>query len=172
MHIEKKIKIKPQSTDYQVDIPALEKIIVDCKGISGGLIPLLQRIQDRFTFIPPQAFKLIDKELNIPESESLGVATFYTQFKLNPTGKYTIKICKGTACHVQNANKIFDVISEYLQIKPGETTEDQLFTLELVSCLGCCSLAPAIMIGEETYGKLDDRSVISIIKEMQDRESK
>jgi len=115
---------------------------------------------------------LIDKELNIPESESLGVATFYTQFKLNPTGKYTIKICKGTACHVQNANKIFDVISEYLQIKPGETTEDQLFTLELVSCLGCCSLAPAIMIGEETYGKLDDRSVISIIKEIQDRESK
>lgn len=172
MHIENKINNNPQSTDYQVDIPALEKIIVDCKGISGGLIPLLQRIQDRFTFIPPQAFKLIDKELNIPESESLGVATFYTQFKLNPTGKYTIKICKGTACHVQNANKIFDVISEYLQIKPGETTEDQLFTLELVSCLGCCSLAPAIMIGEETYGKLDDRSVISIIKEIQDRESK
>lgn len=172
MHIEKKINNNPQSTDYQVDISTLEKIIKDCKGVSGGLIPLLQRIQDSFTFIPPQAFKLIDKELNIPESESLGVATFYTQFKLNPTGKYTIKICKGTACHVQNANKIFDVISEYLQIKPGETTEDQLFTLELVSCLGCCSLAPAIMIGEETYGKLDDRSVISIIKEIRNRESK
>ena len=172
MHREKNTNKNLQSTECQIDISALETIIKDCKGVSGGLIPLLQRIQDQFTFIPRQAFKLIDKELNIPESESLGVATFYTQFKLNPTGKYTIKICKGTACHVQNASKIFDAISEYLQIKAGETTDDQLFTLERVSCLGCCSLAPAIMIGEETYGKLDDRSVISIIQEIQSRESK
>ena len=172
MHIEIKTKESPQSTDYQIDISSLENIINAYKEISSGLIPLLQRMQDRFTFIPAQAFKLIDKELNIPESESLGVATFYTQFKLKPAGKYSIKICKGTACHVQNASKILDVISEYLQVKPGETTEDQLFTLELVSCLGCCSLAPAIMIGDETYGKLDDRSAISIIKEIQTRESK
>jgi NADH-quinone oxidoreductase subunit E len=92
------------------------------------------------------------------------VATFYAQFKLKPSGKYAIKVCKGTACHVQNANAVMDEISSFLKVENGETTPDGKYTLESVSCLGCCSLAPAMMIGEETFGKLSGATAVNHVK--------
>ena len=93
-----------------------------------------------------------------------GVATFYAQFRLSPVGKYIIKVCHGTACHVQNAVEITEALEEALKIKDGQTTEDRLFTLESVACLGCCSLAPVMMISDHTYGKLTGNEAVRIVK--------
>jgi len=163
-------KITPQISslpDNEVDLTLIHPIIEKYRGKLGGLITLLQEVQAVYTYLPKSSLVLIDKELNIPVSELYAVATFYAQFKLIPSGKYSIKVCKGTACHVQNANVVYNAVSEHLAVKEGETTADGLYTLESVSCLGCCSLAPAIMIGEETYGKLDAKSSVAVIKNME-----
>ncbi|MBM3436929.1 MAG: NADH-quinone oxidoreductase subunit NuoE, partial [Bacteroidetes bacterium] len=125
---------------------------------------LLQGTQEMFGYIPRTAFEKIAAETGLNLSEMYGVATFYAQFRLNPVGKHVIKVCHGTACHVQNANAITEAIQESLNVKDGETTEDGLFTLESVACLGCCSLAPVMMIGEETFGKLTGTEAVKIIK--------
>ena len=96
----------------------------------------------------------------------------YAQFRLKPVGKHIIKVCHGTACHVQNANSITDAIQDSLKIKDTETTEDGLFTLESVACLGCCSLAPVMMIGEDTFGKLTGKDAVKIIKEIRLKENR
>lgn len=163
-------KITPQLSSLpnnEVDLSLIDPIIEKYRGKLGGLITLLQEVQSAYTYLPKSALVLIDKELNIPVSELYAVATFYAQFKLIPSGKYSIKVCKGTACHVQNANVVYNAVSEHLSVKEGETTADGLYTLESVSCLGCCSLAPAMMIGEETYGKLDAKSSVTVIKNME-----
>jgi len=100
-----------------------------------------------------------------------GVATFYAQFRLKPVGKIVVKVCHGTACHVQGADAISTAIKDALGVEDGGTTPDRLFTLETVACLGCCSLAPVMMIGEETFGKLTGSSAVKIIKEIRIRES-
>ena len=156
-------KITPQLStlpEFEVDLSLISHIIEKYKGKLGGLIALLQEIQAVYSYLPKSALFLIEKELYIPVSELYAVATFYAQFKLKPSGKYSIKVCKGTACHVQNANVVYNAISEHLQVGEGETTPDGKYTLESVSCLGCCSLAPAMMIGEDTYGKLDAKKAI------------
>ena len=151
------------SSPQEVDISLLKNIIPKYKGKKGGLITLLQEIQAVYTYLPEAALQYVENELNYPLSELYAVATFYAQFKLKLSGKYAIKVCKGTACHVQNANTVMNALSEHLKVKEGETTEDGKFTLESVSCLGCCSLAPAIMIGEETFGKLTSDSAVKIV---------
>ena len=159
-------RISPTATApaLQVDVSLIEHIISKYKGKKGGLITLLQEIQAVYTYLPKAALLRVEEELNYNLSELYAVATFYAQFKLKPSGKYSIKVCKGTACHVQNANAVMNALSEHLQVKDGETTEDGKYTLEAVSCLGCCSLAPAIMIGEETFGKLTgDLAVKTVI---------
>lgn len=160
-------KVTPQLStlpEIEVDLSLISHIIEKYKGKMGGLITLLQEIQAVYSYLPKSALYLIEKELFIPVSELYAVATFYAQFKLKPSGKYSIKVCKGTACHVQNANVVYNAISEHLQVGEGETTPDGKYTLESVSCLGCCSLAPAMMIGEDTYGKLDAKKAIEPLK--------
>jgi len=151
------------SSAQEVDISLIEKIIPKYKGKKGGLITLLQEIQAVYTYLPKPALQRVEEELNYPLSELYAVATFYAQFKLKPSGKYSIKVCKGTACHVQNANAVMDALSEHLKVNDGETTEDGKFTLEAVSCLGCCSLAPAIMISDETFGKLTGDTAVKAV---------
>jgi len=161
-----RIQRVPQTTvssTPQADVSLIENIIPKYKGKKGGLITLLQEIQAVYTYLPKAALQRVEEELNYNLSELYAVATFYAQFKLKPSGKYSIKVCKGTACHVQNANAVMNALSEHLQVKDGETTEDGKFTLEAVSCLGCCSLAPAIMIGEETFGKLTGDTAVKTI---------
>lgn len=147
----------------EVDISLIEKIIPKYKGKKGSLITLLQEIQAVYTFLPKAALQRVEAELNYPLSELYAVATFYAQFKLKPSGKYSIKVCKGTACHVQNANAVMNAIADHLKVVDGETTEDGKYTLEAVSCLGCCSLAPAMMIVDETFGKLTGETAVKTV---------
>ncbi|MDR0206201.1 MAG: NAD(P)H-dependent oxidoreductase subunit E [Bacteroidales bacterium] len=164
MRIKRLIKIEEIPLNYAIDIALVKAIVAKYKGKKEGLIALLQEVQTVYTYLPKPALQFIEAELNYTLGELYAVATFYAQFKLSPSGKYSIKICKGTACHVQNVNAVMDEISAYLKVGDGETTPDGKYTLESVSCLGCCSLAPAMMIGEETFGKLNRETAINHIK--------
>jgi NADH-quinone oxidoreductase subunit E len=159
---------KPAQTEIsaQVDLSLLDPLIEKYKGKKGSMIPLLQGTQDIFGYLPRTAFEKISAEAGLKLSDMYGVATFYAQFRLKPVGKHIVKVCHGTACHVQNASKITDALEDTLGVKDGETTEDMLFTLESVACLGCCSLAPVMMIGDETYGNLDGKGASKIVKEI------
>ncbi|MCF8373982.1 MAG: NADH-quinone oxidoreductase subunit NuoE [Bacteroidales bacterium] len=159
-----------QTSASAVDLSLLDPIIEKYKGKRGNMIPLLQGAQDLYGFIPREVFVKLSEETGINLSDMFGVATFYAQFRLNPVGKNIIKVCHGTACHVQNATAITDAIKESLNVKDGETTPDGLFTLESVACLGCCSLAPVMMIGNETYGKLSGKSASKVIKDIRLKE--
>jgi len=171
MRVARVQKQKTASSNEVPDLELLNPLITKYKGRKGNLIPLLQGAQQLYGFIPKAAFLKISDEAGLRLSDMYGVATFYSQFRLNPVGKNIIKVCHGTACHVQNANAITDAIQDSLNIKDTETTEDGLFTLESVACLGCCSLAPVMMIGEDTYGKLTGKEAVKIIKEIRIRES-
>jgi NADH-quinone oxidoreductase subunit E len=133
-------------------------------GSPGELIPLLQSAQDHFGYIPRRAIDYISTVTGIPESEIFGVITFYSQFRLRPMGKYVIRVCAGTACHVQGAEMIRETIEDELGIEVGETSKDGLFTLNTVACIGCCSLAPVIMVNDNTHGRLTPSEVRSIIR--------
>jgi len=164
MRIKRLSKTEEIPLNDAIDITLIKDIVAKYKGKKEGLIALLQEVQTVYTYLPKQAMQLIESELNYTLGELYAVATFYAQFKLQPSGKYSIKICKGTACHVQNVNAVMDEIAAFLKVGDGETTPDGKYTLESVSCLGCCSLAPAMMIGEETFGKLNGETAINHIK--------
>jgi len=152
------------STPDLVDLERINSLIHKYKGKKGNMIPLLQGTQDIFGYLPRLAFEKIASETGLNLSEMFGVATFYSQFRLKPVGKHIIKVCHGTACHVQNAKEISEALEEALKIKDGETTEDRFYTMESVACLGCCSLAPVMMIGDQTYGKLTGNEATKIVK--------
>jgi len=149
----------------KINLKYTEDILNDYSSKKGALIPVLQKTQDIYGYIPQESIKKISKELNLSEAEIYGVATFYTQFRLTPVGKYIIKICHGTACHVGGANVLDELIKSKLKINIGETTKDGIFTILSVACLGCCSLAPAVMIGDKTYGKLTNEKFSKLIDE-------
>lgn len=171
MRVKRKQPQKPAVESLNEDLTQLDPLIEKYKDKKGSLIPLLQGTQDIFGYIPHGAFLRIAEKTGLRLNEMYGVATFYTQFRLNPVGKHIIKVCHGTACHVQNAGAITDALEDALGVADGETTEDNLFTLESVACLGCCSLAPVMMIGEETFGKLTGKQAVKIVKEIKLKES-
>jgi len=150
----------------------LNPLIKKYKGKKGAMIPLLQGAQELFGYLPRQAFEKIATDTGLKLADMYGVATFYAQFRLAPVGKNIVKVCHGTACHVQNAKTITGAIEDALGVKDGETTEDRVFTLESVACLGCCSLAPVMMIGDETYGNLDTKATTKIIRDLKLKEQK
>ena len=164
MRIKRILKSEEIPISNAIDINLIKDIVAKYKGKKEGLIALLQEVQNVYTYLPKSALQFIESELSYTLGELYAVATFYAQFKLNPSGKYSIKVCKGTACHVQNVNAVMNEISSYLKIGDGETTPDGKYTLESVSCLGCCSLAPAMMIAEETFGKLNGENAVKHIK--------
>ncbi len=133
-------------------------------GQPGELIPLLQSAQEHFGYIPRRAIKYISEVTTVPESTIYGVITFYSQFRLQPMGKNVIRVCAGTACHVSGAKTIIEAVQDELGVEVGETTEDGLFTLFTVACLGCCSLAPVVMINDETHGKLTPAAVRKLVR--------
>lgn len=161
----------PEQNRSEVDLSQLEPVLNKYKGLKGSLISILQTTQNIYGYLPRQAFQLISTACGYSLSEMYGVATFYAQFRLKPVGRHIIKVCHGTACHVQNANEITDALKDELGVSDGGTTEDGLFTLESVACLGCCSLAPVMMIGNETYGKLTGKSAVKVIKEIRKSEN-
>jgi NADH-quinone oxidoreductase subunit E len=136
------------------------------QGEKGALIPLLQSAQEAYGYIPESAIDHISEVVGIPAADIYGVITFYSQFRLKPMGKNIVKICDGTACHVNASTAILRTVEDELKISGGdETTEDGLFTLQKVACLGCCSLSPVIMINDETHGKLTPKKVTKLLKE-------
>ena len=139
-------------------------------GAPGELIPLLQSAQDHFGYIPRKAISYISGVTGIPESDIYGVITFYSQFRLQPMGKYVIKACAGTACHVSNSKVIIDTIEDELGIEVGGTSDDGLFTLNTVACIGCCSLAPVVMINDDTHGRLTPASLRKLLRSYKRRE--
>lgn len=118
------------------------------------MIPLLQSAQDSYGYIPEKVIHYVSEVVGIPAAEIYGVITFYAQFRLKPLGKNVIKICEGTACHVNGAKSILNTLQNELGVSVDETTDDGLFSLQSVACIGCCALAPVIMINEETFGNL------------------
>lgn len=120
----------------------------------GNLIPILQAVQSEEGYISSGAVKIISKKLRISRSQIYGVATFYTQFKFNPPGRHNIKICLGTACHVQGGDFILNALSRETGIIPGETTEDRRFDMERVACLGCCAIAPVIKVDKDIHARM------------------
>lgn len=143
----------------------LESIITRYRGAKGALIPVLQEAQAVLGYLSGETIAGIAQGLSIPVSQVYGVATFYTQFRLKPVGKHLIRVCHGTACHVGGAGAISEALEEALGIKDGQTTADGKFTLESVACLGCCSLAPVMMIDGETYGRLSKESAAKALKD-------
>ena len=162
---------KKKIMNSDVDLDLLNPLIKKYKNKQGNLIPLLQGAQNLYGYIPTEAFEKIANETSLKINDMYGVATFYSQFRLKPVGKHIVRVCHGTACHVQNATKVTEDIITFLNIKDGETTEDRIFTLETVACLGCCSLAPVMMIGDETYGKLNGKKAVDVVKEIKRKET-
>ena len=145
---------------------AFEEVLQNhTEGDASQLIPLLQKLQDAYGYLSEDVIRRLAERTGIFASQIMGVATFYSQFRLKPMGKHIVKICFGTACHVLGAENVADAICRELDVKLGETTEDQLFTVESVACLGCCSLAPVIMIGDDTHGRLTPDTARSVIRE-------
>ena len=140
----------------------LDEILLQYRGESGELIPILQEAQERFGYLPEEVMQRIAKFLRLPESTVFGVSTFYAQFKLTPTGKRLIKVCRGTACHVRGGAHILREVKKLLGIKPGETTDDFEYTLETVACIGACALAPTMVVDKETHGQMTTRKVTEI----------
>ena len=147
----------------EIDWDKLKLIIDQHRGEKWGLIPLLQEIQDNFGYIPPAAIKPVAKALNIFPSQVQGVITFYAGFALKPKGKYVLKVCRGTACHVKGSRSIIRLMQKELNLKEGETSPDYQFTLETVACLGACFLAPTMLVNRNYFGRLAPSRVTSLL---------
>ncbi len=128
-----------------------------------AIVAILQDIQEAHNYLPREELEMLSKELDVPLSRILSVATFYKAFSLTPKGKYPINFCLGTACHVRGGARIMEKIERELGIKRGETSEDLKFSLDEVRCLGCCGLAPVMMVGKEIHGKLTESTVMPTI---------
>ena len=153
----------------QYDYTELDKAIEEYGSNEGNLITVMQKAQDIYGFLPREVIEHIGCAMKLKCSKIYGIATFYTQFRLEPIGKYLIMLCMGTACHVNGAKNIEEAIVDELGIVNGETTQDGLFTLNNVACIGCCSLSPVMMINGETYGLLTDEKVKSVLGELRER---
>jgi len=141
----------------------LDDILSQYDGESGDLIPILQEAQERFGYLPGEVMQWIAKFLRLPESNVFGVVTFYAQFKLTPTGRRIVQVCRGTACYVRGGARILREVEKQLGIKPGETTDDMEYTLETVACIGACALAPNIVIDKSVYGRMTTKKVAEIL---------
>jgi len=141
-----------------------------------NLIPILQRIQDKLTYLPPEAIQRVAEHLHLTAGEVYGVATFYNQFRFHPPGKHPIKVCLGTACHVRGGEIILENFERKLRIRDGQTTEDREFSIDRVACVGCCALAPVALVEEKVHGHMAPSKVEGLIlgfhleKERQERE--
>jgi NADH:ubiquinone oxidoreductase subunit E/NAD-dependent dihydropyrimidine dehydrogenase PreA subunit len=152
-----KIDISPN------DMEIMNKIIKDYKDTEGPLVPILQKANDRYNYLPEPVLRYVAEKLNMPLSVVCRIATFYNAFSLEPRGKHIITVCLGTACHVKGASKVVAALESELGIKSGETTKDMLFTIETVRCIGCCGLAPVVKVGEEIHGLMSKTKVPELL---------
>ena len=129
----------------------------------SNLIPILQKIQETCLYLPAEAIQMVGLHLEIPAAEVYGVATFYNQFRFHPPGRYPVKVCLGTACHVRGGDIILENFERKLEIKEGETTPDKEFSIERVACVGCCALAPVALVGETVHGHMAPSKVEGLV---------
>jgi NADH-quinone oxidoreductase subunit E len=135
-----------------------------------SLIPILQSVQESLGFLSEESVVQVSKFLKMPASKIFGVATFYNQFRFTQPGKYHVMVCRGTACHVLGSATVLEEIEKYLKVKPGMTTKDKIFSLEVVACIGACGLAPVISINGEFHAKVTTESIQSIFETYRNRE--
>ncbi len=157
-----------ECSEQKSDLSLISGVLGKYAKTEGSLITILQKAQDIYGYLPTDVIYHIAEATGNSPAKVMGVATFYTQFRLKPIGKYLIMQCQGTACHVNGSQRISAAITEELGIKDGETTDDGLFTLKNVACLGCCSLSPVMMINEETYGALTPEKTLRILRELRE----
>jgi len=146
----------------------LIEIIARYEGVQGALMPILQEAQELYGYLPLEVQKIVARETGIPVEEIYGVTTFYSQFKLNPSGKYAIAVCLGTACYVKGSGDICDAISKELNLPVGSTSADGKYSLEATRCIGACGLAPVLTVNGEVYGRLTVDDVPSILAKYKD----
>ena len=149
----------------QIDWETLTAIIKKHESAKWGLIPLLQEVQEHFGYIPPDAIVPIAEAMNLFPAQVQGVITFYAGFSLEPKGKYVVKVCRGTACHVKGSHSIVRMMQRELKLKEGETSSDFRFTFETAACLGACALAPTMMVNKTYFGKLTPPKVTATLEE-------
>ena len=142
----------------------LDAVIAEYKGQSGALMPVMQQAQDIYGYLPIEVQQMIAEGLNTPLEQVYGVSTFYAWFNLEPKGQHLIRVCLGTACYVKGSQGVLDELAKQLKIEPGHTTPDEKFTLEATRCLGCCGLAPVMMIDDQVYGRLKPADVKGILE--------
>jgi NADH:ubiquinone oxidoreductase subunit E len=153
-------------SDTPLDLAPLDKILEEFKGQKGAVIPILQRAQEAYGYLPKPVLAAISEKTGIAVSQLLGVATFYAQFRLTRRGKHLIRVCDGTACHVRGANKIVEGIQDALNVPPGGSDPEYRYSLEIVYCLGSCGLAPIAVVGEKVYGQTSAERLIEQVKQL------
>ncbi len=163
--------------DPRVDLVIAERIVGEMVSAMPGsrlpadaLIPLLQKIQDAYGYLPQPVLEWVSGRTGIPTSRMYGVATFYAQFSLRPRGKHSIRPCRGTACHVRGGKKIISTLQGALGLQDGETSGDMAYSLETVACLGACALAPVTVVDSTYYGKMTPRRADQLVQQLKERE--
>jgi len=149
----------------KIDWPKIDEIVEKYNGNREALLMIMQDVSDMYNYVPPEVVPFLVGKLGVRKSLIYSVATFYKTISLEPRGKYIVNVCTGTACHVRGADKIMDALQDHLHIKEGETTDDLLFTLEGVRCIGCCASGPVITVNQETHGGLDRATALKTIDE-------
>ncbi|HUC84872.1 MAG TPA: NAD(P)H-dependent oxidoreductase subunit E [Candidatus Acidoferrales bacterium] len=155
---------KTAAAEPLVDLPRLERILEQFAGDPGALIPMLQRTQDLYGYLPREAMRFISQRTRIPLSRIHGVATFYAQFHLQRRGRNLVRVCDGTACHVRGAGKSLDALQQAVGIAPGQTTPDYKLTLEVVYCLGSCGLSPVALVNDKVCGRLSADALVHRVR--------
>jgi NADH-quinone oxidoreductase subunit E len=150
----------------EFDLALLDPILAEFKGQKGAVIPVLQRAQDVYGYLPKQVMVYLSKKTGFPLSRLYGVATFYAQFRLTRRGRHLVRACDGTACHVRGATKSIETASRAIGIAPGETSPDYRFTMEIVYCLGSCGLAPVAVIDDKVHGRLAPDTLANIMADL------
>lgn len=161
---------KPDNGDGQALERQFTELLEHYEGERGALVPLLQGAQSVFGYLSDETMRRVAAASGEPLSKVLGVATFYSQFRLKPHAKNTIRCCHGTACHVSGAARISEEIERHLGVDAGENTPDMLYTVEEVHCVGACGMAPVVMINDRAHGKLTPESAVKVVKEFQAEE--
>ena len=163
--LKKVIEEDAMEQKVHIDLQKIDAIIDKYDSDHEALLMIMQDISDIYNYVPPEVVPVLENRLGVKESLIYSVATFYKTISLEPRGKYIINVCTGTACHVRGADRIMDALQEKLKIKEGQTTDNRLFSLEAVRCVGCCASGPVITVNRETYGGLDRSKALKVIEE-------
>lgn len=156
--------------EQKIDFAVLDQAISEFGNQEKALIAILQRAQEVYRYLPEEIFPYLSEKLDIPEARIYGVATFYENFSLEQKGKYVVKVCDGTACHVRKSIPILEALRKELGLsETKKTTDDLLFTVETVSCLGACSSAPAVMVNDEIYPTMTPETAVALINELKEK---